>query len=114
MKTFMLYTDADYNHKTSAAEAEVVLSGCYFHGEAESVLGNDIICVERINLSRIKYGIHDFLVYDRESMDIIVFGKLFIWDGRRYHNPHGLAIMDGDDEGMNYAKHCMEIEQDYC
>ncbi|NCB03768.1 MAG: hypothetical protein EOM67_16675 [Spirochaetia bacterium] len=100
MDKLRLYTDMDYNYKTSSEEANTCMHGCYFHGEAQHLLGHDIICVvEDIHL---KHGVYDFEVIDSTDNKTIITGKLYFWKWKGL--PRGLAVSEEDWLANEFAK----------
>lgn len=102
-----LYTDNNYNYNTSSDYANRVFNGVYFHGMAEDVLGHDIVCIPNINPIK-ESGIYDFEVIDSTHNHQILTGTLYIWNVQ--YGFKGLAIMDGDNIGNDYAKKCCANE----
>jgi hypothetical protein len=99
-----LYTDDDYKFNTSSPIADTVFgSGVYFHGQAEEILGHDIICLPH-DFS-IEPGIHEFEVVDNRHGHQILTGTLYLWDAPNW-GLKGLAVADGDYSGNLYAKQC--------
>jgi hypothetical protein len=101
-----LYTDDDYLFSTSAPEANTVLNGVYFHGNAESILGHDIVCIPGILQHNLTEGVRDFEVRDSTHNHQILTGKLYLWNTK--YGFKGLAIEAGDSAGFEYAKSCFE------
>jgi len=96
-----LYTDGNYNFNTESSDAPIVFHGVYFHGEAEEILGHDIICVPRE--FEVNEGVHDFEVIDNTHGHQIVTGRLFVWNTLPF-GLKGLAVADGAVSDYEYAK----------
>lgn len=107
-----LYTDNNYKFKTSDESAYSYLHGCYFHGDAETILGHDLICTT--DPSIFQEGIFDFEVIDSTYGHQIITGKIYMWTPEldsTFPRPRGLAVADDDVKGQEYAKHCFNKKQ---
>lgn len=100
-----LYTDNDYNHPTSTGVADTYLHGCYFTGEAEEMLGHDLICVPGNFVA--KEGVFDFEVIDSITKKQLLTGTLYMWKNPYTHEiSRGLAVKNGDKKSLCYAIEC--------
>jgi len=101
----VLYTDKAYNFNTASENADTYLHGCYFHGKIQELLGYDLICVPSsfIPIS----GIYPFEVIDRKLNKQICTGRIYMWNSSNgYMVNRGLAVMNDDAEGHDYALKC--------
>ena len=101
-----LYTVDDFNYNTESSEASDVLNGCFFHGDAQDILGHDIICVPQGIAFINACGVFPFKVCDRTHGHQILTGLLYLWKSSESSRNRGLAIADGDKSGHEYAKKC--------
>lgn len=107
-----LYTDQDYNYKTSNPDPALMTTmgmGVYFHGVAQEILGHDIVCVP-IN-TVLNEGIYNFEVVDRTHGHQIITGVLYLWDSPR--GQKGLAIIDGVSDEHIYARKCFDSKSSF-
>lgn len=107
-----LYTDNNYKFQTSDERAYSYLDGCYFHGDAEKILGHDLICTT--DPSIFQEGILNFEVIDSSHGHQILTGKIYMWSpevNSAFPRKRGLAVADDDVKGEEYAINCYNKKQ---